>query len=75
MDAWLGFLLYEICVLIGLVLLLPYYEWSMRRAFRIPDDKIWMYSGMTIKDFVAEVELKIEQGHIDKGYFEFIELK
>ena len=46
----------------------------MRREFRIPDNKIWMYPGMTIEDWVAEVELKIEQGHIDKDYFDFIDL-
>lgn len=74
MDIWIGLLIYEICVGIGLLLLLFYSEWSMRRAFRIPDNKIWFHLGMTMEDFVAEVELKIEQGHIDKDYFVFVDL-
>jgi hypothetical protein len=74
MDIWTGLLIYEICFGIGLLLLPFYSEWSMRRAFRIPDDKIWIYPGMTMADFVDEVELKIEQGYIDKDYFGFIDL-
>ena len=74
MDIWTALLIYELCVGIILILLPFYSEWSMRREFRIPDDKIWFHLGMTMEDYMAEVQLKIEQGHIDKDYFGFIEL-
>ena len=74
MDIWTWILMYEICFGISLILLPFYWEWSMRREFRIPDNKIWFYPGMTMEAYISEVQLKIEQGYIDKDYFDFIDL-
>jgi len=52
MDPWVWVLIWEICIGLGLLLLIPYSEWSMRREFRIPDDKIWIYPGDRIEDIV-----------------------
>ena len=66
MDIWIGFLIYEICFGIGLILLPFYWEWSMRRAFRIPDDKIWIYPGMKTEEFIEQ---------LDPKHLEWIEVK